>query len=344
MHDFSSLCNRALSETAMKWRKLNLLYQLLDTTVEQEDFLIKYAIVYNQPGMLNTILDKPCHKFSDATGRVLGEVCSVLQRHKCKEVLLERGIQSPKLSDIPLYRKAKLLYTVRDYVHRDYKQEIDALLEEFLKNEKFDVSMLRSYIKDSKYIDIRIVKIMLSLDTEIDSVVGEESALFIDLLRRTYDRYFIGARAVLELLLYANFDVESNTDTVEVALELDSNPEVWNTVYIDFKGDYITDCKLHSRFSNFADTTFLEFHGPLLIECGFPYTKDKLMKYLDKPLHPWEQEYLRQCMDTPRSLKTICRDCLRRHFKRNVHQFLKTSEIPKSLKDFILLKTILVNQ
>ena len=179
---------------------------------------------------------------------------------------------------------------------------------------------------------------------QVDSVKAEKDTHLTDLLKRMRIWNFNGARALVELLLSENFDWDSDKTVVVEGLKLDVDDKRTRLssthapdVHLD--GEYITDSKLHCSFKNNAPETLpLEFYGPLLIDCGFPYTKDLVLKYLEKQIHPWEHEYLQRCIEETRSLKLICRDCLRRHFKRKIHHFVESFGLPTSLKDFILLK------
>lgn len=347
-HDLLTFCLRAISEIAMVSGKIKVVHQLLDMRLfercfelGEDDFyhLGKQAIFYNQPELLKRILDK----LHQAYNSELGEVCSILQREKCQRILLRHGVQTENISFV---KRVKILYDVCDTVHNSYTQEIEALLLGLPKIDTFEICMLSSYIKESKTLDIRIIRRMLELGASIDSVDSQGNTILINLLTKMRGHYFGGDRAVLDSLLYENnFDVELNKTAVAEGLELDCVSETWPIEYLDLEGDYVTDAKLHGSVKlNHAATFCLNFCGPLLIECGFPYTKDTLLKYLDVPLQPCEHEYLRQCIDTTRSLKMSCRDSLRRHFKRNIHQFVESSEIPKTVKEFILLKPILVNK
>ena len=84
------------------------------------------------------------------------------------------------------------------------------------------------------------------------------------------------------------------------------------------------------------------FPAALLIECGFPVTRDILLMALDDELHPVELDYLRMCLDGPRRLTHRCRDVIRMSFKgRSLHTYIETSGIPSKVKDFILIRWLL---
>ena len=106
-------------------------------------------------------------------------------------------------------------------------------------------------------------------------------------------------------------------------------------------GEFVHDGKEHSLFGTPNSSAYaLNYLGPLMIECGFPYERNKLLTILEEPLHEAELEYFRQCLTTPRPLKLRCRDVLRTYFKKqSLHQFVDAANLPTRLKDFLLLKT-----
>ena len=155
-------------------------------------------------------------------------------------------------------------------------------------------------------------------------------------------------RDILELLIYENVNIGINTKSVERAL-------LWDEYYLDINTCHLVyelgnasleiklDVKEHGRFGHEGEYDFaLNFTAPLLIECGYPVTRQLLYEFLTIDLHPSEKRYLRECMDVPRSLKLCCRDVLRKTFKgRNLHKFVENQNIARSVRDFILLKPIL---
>ena len=77
-----------------------------------------------------------------------------------------------------------------------------------------------------------------------------------------------------------------------------------------------------------------------MIDCGFPVSRDHLLKALDDNLHPTELAYIRTCLDTPRRLTHRCRDVIRMSFKgQALHAFAESSDMPK--KDFIFISWVL---
>ena len=149
-------------------------------------------------------------------------------------------------------------------------------------------------------------------------------------------------RANFESLLYSNINLHESV--VQNYFKVDEElffKEIGDTFVLPQM--FITDAKQHSVFGHNSGSDYaLEFTAPLLLECGFPVTWETLEAALDRNLHPDELKYIRAYIDTPRSLKLRCRDVLKKHFKgRHLHNFVEMSPIPQSIKDFILLKTIL---
>ena len=164
-------------------------------------------------------------------------------------------------------------------------------------------------------------------------------------------------RNVLEEILYSNPRTDDET-YVDLALMIDASIESQVVEHIIFNvqskidltlGNYYVDCNEHSLFG-FGDPGqrrfAFNFTVPLLLECGFSYSRDSLEKYLGyEILHPDENSYLRKILEIveePRRLDLQCRDRLRKHFQGHyIHDFVSASYIPKPIKDFILLRDLL---
>ena len=109
-------------------------------------------------------------------------------------------------------------------------------------------------------------------------------------------------------------------------------------------GDYapfIMDSGLHTH-SGHSDYAF-HFVLPLLLECGMNFTRESLVRALQEELHPLEREYLLRYISEARSLQKRCRDALRRRFTgRQIHTYLAMENVPTSIRNFILLKDMLL--
>ena len=102
------------------------------------------------------------------------------------------------------------------------------------------------------------------------------------------------------------------------------------------------DAKEHSFLYDDPQNLCFNFSVPLLIESGFSVQQGNIEEVLQKPIHPSVKAYLQNCLDVPKALKQLCRNTLRKYFKgREIHKYVRLSNIPESVRDFILLKTIL---
>ena len=136
----------------------------------------------------------------------------------------------------------------------------------------------------------------------------------------------------LELLIYENSSLRLNKSVVASAIQ--------NEIILKSYQDYHRNNEFSLYHDWMQDPLF--FPAALLIECGFPVTRDVLLMALDYDLHPAELDYLRACLDGPRRLTHMCRDVIRMSFKgRSLHTFIETSKIPSKVKDFILIRWLL---
>ena len=145
----------------------------------------------------------------------------------------------------------------------------------------------------------------------------------------------IGFRiATLEYLIYENSSIKLNKSAVASAIQHDK------IIYEVAREDDQEDIK--ALLDDWMVSP-LSFPAALLMESGFPVTRDVLLKALDDgDLHPAELDYIRTCLDTPRRLTHTCRDVIRVSFKgRLLHTFIETSNIPNKIKDFILIRWLL---
>ena len=77
------------------------------------------------------------------------------------------------------------------------------------------------------------------------------------------------------------------------------------------------------------------------MECGFPISQNNLMTSLNAELHPSVRLYIQNYLESPRPLKMICRNVLRKHFKGStVHEYMTLFKCPRGIKDFVLLKPL----
>ena len=188
------------------------------------------------------------------------------------------------------------------------------------------------------------------------------------------DKFKMGFREVLELLLYENVSLCMNNSVVAIGLKRYTNKALVDRMYgqtahYDYNdraetseeiiqpGTYVMDANIHE--------SALDYSVPLLIEAGFDYTLpdiEETIVWSDKATEPHKKlergvnetgnlyrreidcvkSYLQMCLSQPRPLKLRCRDVLRKHFpRRQIHAFVSAADIPKSIKEFLLLTPIL---
>ena len=105
------------------------------------------------------------------------------------------------------------------------------------------------------------------------------------------------------------------------------------------------DGQEHGLFGHDSQETFaFNFSVPLLMESGFPLSIEARgrLESENASLHPAENAYIVDYLETPRTLKLCCRNTLRGHFKgRQLLRFVEQSKVPEKIRDFILLKALL---
>ena len=154
-----------------------------------------------------------------------------------------------------------------------------------------------------------------------------------------------------EFLLETFTDILSDADEVIPSLEYgysftftgDINTNELSSGHGNIPLEIQPDMEEHGMYGHEGDYNFaLNFIGPLLIECGYPIKEKLVYDFLSECLHPSVERYLKNSMDTPRSLKVCCRNVLRQTFRgKTLHKFVENPIIPGSIRDYVLLKPIL---
>ena len=311
------------------------------------------AIVYDQPTGLDQIL-KDCLKGNlkkERTFHSLAELCYVLQRKQCQDILCKYTIYPQKaVNDRDNYVLSKLLGLLEKY-NEDFKDEIICNLKQITNiHDAINTSaimgagtilfhhlpLLHIHLKSK---NINVIKVMLDLGANIDSINSEGNTPLTHLLWTASYENILGFRKALEFLIYENSSINLNTSAVKMGIKADVGFHKYAD-QIDIPGDYITDNKIHSLFKHNLDTYALNFTTPLLIECGYAASRGILLYALGKDLHAAELAYIQHCAETVRPLKLHCRDVLRKYYKgRHIHDFVAASKIPVKIGEFILLKT-----
>ena len=310
------------------------------------------AIVYNQAEVLHSLMQiLKSIQFNGVEGR-LSVISKVLNRTICSETLKKNHFEDTDGDSL------EELFSLLSRYYNDQYSEIKDLLKAAPKVQEAVNSpdskgrtRLRVCIGHERPINPVEIKVLLELGADIDYLDSEGNTALSHLLSRRYyskrlfKRYYTAAfRGTVEILLYENPSMVLNSNAVKLAIDLDEHLE-GSTIIRTLVGEFIMDFRTRSPFGSIDDEAFaLNFMGPLLMECGFPVTRDLLESALEKSLHAAELAYIRRHLYTARSLKCNCRDVLRKHFKRRqLHQFVRLVDLPKQIESFILLKDILLS-
>ena len=323
------------------------------------------AIMFNQPKVLEKILSARA-VWSNETQRRLCEVSQLMDRTECEVILTKKNFSKPEIES-PLSRLLSLLADFYDDFSDEIVQRLVKIpnLQDLINKpvtQKFPekrywivtpLTPLQYYLEKSisvRKLDHRVVKTLIELGASIDScnavIPPNGHALHSEYWSTVSTGDPLEYRKTIEILINENPDMVLNKDAVKTAIQLDvflKMPKMRDKS--DLVGEYVMDGKEHSLFGQEGRKGYpLNFIAPLLIESGFLCTRDVLRLALDKQLHPAEDEYMRDCLENPRALKLRCRDVLRKqHPGRQIHQFVQNANIPKLIKDFILMKPLLHN-
>ena len=334
------------------------------------------AIIHNRHTILESLLNVvSALAYTGAYESDLSKLCEWLPRSKCRDVLEAVGIfyeEEEPTEDTVL----GLVATLYQYLGDDSDEfvavfksapRLERGLETCINTENDEGrtllnTCLRYRISPTIYYDPspkpNIVKLLLDLGSDINMTFADGQTPLKFLLReRVYKAslYYENLRWAVEMLLNENpdFDGQEEADEgsdsiIKLALKLDEalilqpcdyfmdecSPMVHPATMI-MNSSVIT----YSRHAEGA----LNFLVPLLIECGYPVNRNDLTEADSESLAPAEYDYIQHVLDRPRGLRLMCRDSLRNHFKgRKIRDFVNIIHIPKSIKDFILLKSELL--
>ena len=169
-------------------------------------------------------------------------------------------------------------------------------------------------------------------------------------------------RQIAETLIYENPDMEQEARTVIYGIERDEEMKKhgsrqhrktfqrfrsydFDIVIPDLNEGFLMDGQEHGLFGHDSQETFaFNFFVPLLMESGFPLSIEarRRLESENASLHPAENAYIVDYLETPCTLMLCCRNTLRRHFKgRQLLRFVEQSKVPEKIRDFILLKALL---
>ena len=365
----------------------SLQYSLKHDQHEVEKCLLKYitarnrrnieiyaqsAIICDQPSLVTKILNRcSADQMTVYAGQMLLETCLLLNRKKCQMILNKSRFNFKRArcvnSTLLLQRLVQILNNYSEGLlsedqstNEDIYRNISAnntdgtlgkaqlsILSLFLQIFKHEASFYNRYILQSYR---PIINTLLSFGANIDFVNSEGITPLEELLSFKEIVFALSpTRHLIEILIYENSNTKLNISAVRLGFVCDSAIQKMDFITLsNIQGSYITDGKEHAKCGHDDAATFaLNFIGPLLIECGYPVTRDELTEPIENEtehVHPAVHEYVQQCLDFPRPLILQCRDMLRCHFKgREIHKFVDNTGIPKHIGDFILLKPILKN-
>ena len=306
------------------------------------------AILYNQPEKLHLITDAVKRILSEKNKERLAVISTVLDRTKCTEIL-SRTFEFHSSNTISL---EDILSLICEHNHSHHTELNTIIQAAFNIQESINIpdsigrTPLHVCIGHQRPLNPTEVKVLLELGADIDHLDNEGNTTVLHMLsrrfysKRLFKRYYTtNFRRVLNLLLYENPSKVRNSDAVKLAIELDEHLEK-STTFRKPLGEFIMDGKEHSFFGlDHKEAYALNFMGPLLIECGFPVSRVVLEEALERCLHNAEHTFLRHCLFTTQSLQNVCRDVLRNHFAgRKIHMIVNSWDLPKKIKEFILLE------
>ena len=308
----------------------------------------------------------------------LNEICIALQRDKCRDILLSVFIPKCGIPVSSQMSSATLtVWYTMEVLFRLLCRYYDALKDEIVRafklilnsleltglGDNVKVNLLHQYTSELKD-EPRAFKELIKLGADVNATNSLGRTPLIDLLRFGFCHQ-IEFRRTAELLIFENPDLELHDSAVfhginrdvRIYSETGAMPQndIWVLLGPGFNDgihskklkweETLSDARLHAWAGHDNTEAFhLNFMGPFLIECGFPFSKSTC-KDLDskmETMHPAEQNFIKENQESPRLLKVCCRDSLRQHFKgRRIHRFLEQSIIPKQIKDFVLLKPLL---
>ena len=340
---------------------INAVLQKIDLTNQRTEVISSHcclmAIIFDRPDILRTHLGRfssTFHIVRKDLEHMLTTYCKVLRRPRCKDVISKYNKYDEKqltISELVINKLWLLLdfyddVNIRDEILSSLQNIKRENLTEFKKEEFLQIySMIRVDIQ--KKINSAAFKTVLNEAAELFALPQNDISHLDSLLEKRYSMS-PAYRQVLEILLFENPELDGNWSLLTKCLEVDNDLEL-----CDFVSEHalhtslIMDCKQHAMFKHDNARDFaLNFTAPLLIECGCPYSSDEYLtfisRYGDGRLQQAEEEFLCQIKDTQKTLAGMCRDTLRRHFKGpQIHGYVKQSNIPSKIKNFILLKDVL---
>ena len=295
------------------------------------------AMMYDQPKILDMLMRYvPLNEVKDA---FKCDLWFVLDREACRKVLLRHGCLKTK--PLQLKKQTTHLFSVLEQFYNTFKQEIIDVIKKLIQNSRRKLdNQLTTFVMMNTH-KPNLVKVAFDLGADINSIsTGKTPLMYLLRKHRNLDNIYTDFRKTMELFINENPDVNLHKNAVNIALDIDGRKRLRT----DMVGDYVADTQLRGWYGHtMDDRAALNFMCPLLMESGFPVANDILDRAKDKQLQQAEYQYIQTFFDRPQTLKVLCRNTLRRHYRgRKIHKLVEIALCPQTVKDFILLKHILL--
>ena len=320
----------------------------------------RLAIVYNLSEILQEHIRRSLFFKNKNELDSFLKTCFLLDRHRCKDFILTCSEYELR-KELPLSEsvKGKLQLLLEFYDDTEIRDEILNSLTpvpgpvDYREQEEFLQAFATREFQRSN--NIEVITKLLDLGSDLYSISRSSGDIINALLQEGFGRCR-GFRQRLELLLYENPNIKDGESLMKTGLKFDALAYLHNSLAVALAFEpnrFLMDAQYHSRLVHAEEEFTLNFLVPLLSYCGVQCSANVLMShkkslamslfiFVDEYLHPAEDVYLKQMLDNPRSLKLRCRDVLRKHFQgRKIHRYAEVIDMPKPIKDFILLKPVL---
>lgn len=142
----------------------------------------------------------------------------------------------------------------------------------------------------NEYGKVDILKTVLDLGVNVKELIKDGGPSLLDRLIND-SLGSLHHRVAVELLLFENLDIDTHRSAITIGLLRDFSANHYHSIR-----------RAHGRFGHDEDNLALNFLGPLLVECGFIFTRNtcEIPEEKLKELHQVALEYIRRCRDNPR--------------------------------------------
>ena len=312
---------------------------------------ILLTIVYNQPKILEfLILSEVGNTDMVIKGFTLLDISNSLDHVDCSTILMNHGIK-------PTKRRTKKPLDVMLQIGEQLRlgKDTDTLIEKVGRTGDFkDISKLAQELTFQSFQKVRCdgLRGMLSLCDDID-VKGPDRLTPLVLAMYHYDN----PHSILDVL-YFNPSLNLFTDCKPGRMNLSLTQRIWRLfARSKVKNISMLELAIERDLENYSGGVFIQkYEGSmavLLLDCGYDIRADELIhSSYSELLHNKDQSgrkaeiraRIKDRIDNelylPKPLEERCRDVLRRHFTGHaLHRFIESMNTPKSVSDFILMKS-----